>query len=134
MASVNKIILLGRCGKDPEIRYAGETPVATFSLATSEKFKDKSGQYQESTEWHNIVAWRKLAEICEKYLTKGKEVYIEGKIKTRSYDDKDGNKRYVTEIVADTIQLLGKREEGAPSQNEGSGYTSPDVDSEEMPF
>ncbi len=107
--SVNKVILVGNLGKDPELRYtASGTAVCTFSLATSERFKDRDGQQQEKTEWHNIVAWRQLAEICGKFLVKGKQVYIEGKIQTRSYDDRDGNKRYITEIVADQMQMLGR--------------------------
>jgi len=119
--SVNKVILVGNLGKDPELRYTPSgAAVATFSLATSERYKDRDGQQQEKTEWHNIVAWRQLAEICGKYLHKGKQVYIEGRIQTRSYDDKDGNKRYITEIVADQMQMLGGRgEEGG--QREG-GY------------
>ncbi len=119
--SVNKVILVGNLGKDPELRYTPSgTPVATFSLATSERYKDKSGQQQEKTEWHNIVAWRGLAEICGKFLHKGKQVYIEGKIQTRSYDDKDGNKRYMTEIVADNMQMLGRAgDEGGASQSYG---------------
>ena len=107
--SVNKVILVGNLGKDPELRYtASGTAVATFSLATSERYKDRDGSQQEKTEWHNIVAWRQLAEICGKYLHKGKQVFIEGKIQTRSYDDRDGNKRYITEIVVDQMQMLGR--------------------------
>jgi len=121
--SVNKVILVGNLGKDPELRYTpAGVAVATFSLATSERFKDKSGEMQEKTEWHNIVAWRQLAEICGKYLHKGKQVYIEGKIQTRSYDDRDGNKRYMTEIVADQMQMLGRLgEEGGGQQRSGEG-------------
>lgn len=119
--SVNKVILLGNLGKDPELRYTPSgTAVATFTIATSEKFKGRDGENQEKTEWHNIVAWRQLAEICGKYLHKGKQVYIEGRIQTRSYDDKDGNKRYITEIVADQMQMLGRAgEEGGGG---GGGY------------
>ena len=107
--SVNKVILVGNLGKDPELRYTpAGVAVATFSLATSERYKDRNGEMQEKTEWHNVVAWRQLAEICGKFLHKGKQVYIEGKIQTRSYDDKDGNKRYITEIVADQMQMLGR--------------------------
>ena len=121
--SVNKAILVGNLGKDPELRFTPSgVAVATFSLATSERYKGKDGQQQEKTDWHNIVVWRQLAEICEKYLTKGKQVYIEGKIQTRSYDDKDGNKRYITEIVADKMQMLGggdagNRQESRPAQS-----------------
>ena len=111
MSSVNKVILIGNLGKDPEIRYTAEnTPVANFSLATKEFYKDKNGNRQEVTEWHNIVAWRGLAEIAEKYLKKGKQVYVEGKIRSRNWDDKDGNKRYTTEIVADNFLMLGKKD------------------------
>ena len=107
--SVNKVILVGNLGKDPELRYtASGTAVVTFSLATTERYKDRDGAQQEKTEWHNIVAWRQLAEICGKYLHKGKQIFIEGKIQTRSYDDRDGNKRYITEIVADQMQMLGR--------------------------
>lgn len=118
--SVNKVILVGNLGKDPELRYTPSgTAVATFSLATTERYKDRDGQKQEKTEWHNIVAWRQLAEICGKFLHKGKQVYIEGKIQTRSYDDRDGNKRYITEIVVDQMQMLGTKDDG---QQGGGGY------------
>ena len=111
MASVNKVILVGHLGKDPEIRYTGNSiPVASFSLATTEYYKDKNGNRQEITEWHNIVAWRSLAELSEKYLKKGKQLYVEGKLRTRSWDDKEGNKRYTTEVIADNFVLLGKKE------------------------
>jgi len=107
--SVNKVILVGNLGKDPELRYtASGTAVVNFTLATSERFKDRSGQQQEKTEWHTIVAWRNLAEICGKYLHKGKQVYIEGKLQTRKWQDRDGNDRYTTEIVADQMQMLGR--------------------------
>lgn len=116
--SVNKVILVGNLGKDPELRYTPSgAAVATFSLATTERYKDRDGNRQEKTEWHNVVAWRQLAEICGKFLHKGKQVYIEGKIQTRSYDDRDGNKRYITEIVADQMQMLGSRED------QGGGYS-----------
>jgi len=123
--SVNKVILVGNLGKDPELRYTPSgAAVATFSLATTNPFKDREGNKQ--TEWHNIVAWRQLAEICGKYLHKGKQVYIEGRIQTRSYDDRDGNKRYITEIVADQMQMLGSRDEqgggyGGGQQSDGYG-------------
>jgi single-strand DNA-binding protein len=110
--SVNKVILIGNVGKDPEIRHldAGVS-VANFPLATSESYTAKNGEKVTTTDWHNIVLWRGLAEVAEKYVTKGKQVYIEGRIRTRSYDDKDGNKRYITEIYGDTMQLLGKKDE-----------------------
>lgn len=110
--SVNKVILVGNVGKDPEIRHLeGGTSVARFPLATSETYKNKSGELVTNTEWHNIVAWRQLAELAERYIRKGRQLYVEGKITTRQWDDKDGNKRYMTEIVADNIRLLGKKEE-----------------------
>jgi len=126
--SVNKVILVGNLGKDPELRYtASGTAVATFSLATTERYKDREGAQQEKTEWHNIVAWRQLAEICGKYLHKGKQVFIEGKIQTRSYDDRDGNKRYITEIVADQMQMLGRASDdsgGSGRANHGTTQSS----------
>jgi single-strand DNA-binding protein len=115
MAGINKAIIVGRLGKDPEMRYMPDgTAVANFSVATSEEWKDKaSGEKKERTEWHRIVAFRKLGEICGEYLSKGKLVYIEGRIQTRSWDDKDGNKRTTTEIVASDMQMLGPRDESA---------------------
>ncbi|HEY5673956.1 MAG TPA: single-stranded DNA-binding protein [Malonomonas sp.] len=125
--SVNKVILVGNLGKDPELRYTPSgAAVATFSLATSERYKDKDGNRQEKTEWHNIVVWRQLAEICGKYLHKGKQVYIEGKIQTRSYDDRDGNKKYITEIVADQMHMLGGRDEQGGGGNYGGGQQGGD--------
>jgi single-strand DNA-binding protein len=116
--AINKAILVGNLGKDPELRYtASGQAVATFSLATTEKFKNKGGEQQERTEWHNLVAWGPLAEICGKYLTKGKQIYCEGRIQSRSYDDRDGNKRYITEIVISEMQMLG----GRPGDEGGAG-------------
>lgn len=115
--SVNKVILVGNLGKDPELKeLPSGTKMTTFTMATTERYKDKQGAQQEKTEWHNIVAWGPLADICAKYLHKGKQVYIEGKIQTRTYDDRDGNKRYMTEIVANEMQMLGR-----PSDQGGSG-------------
>lgn len=109
---VNKVILVGRLGKDPEVRHLeNNNVVANFSLATSEVYRDKQGNKVEQTEWHNVVVWRRLAEIAEKFLRKGSMIYLEGKIKTRSWDDKEGNKRYTTEIVADNFQMLDKAPE-----------------------
>lgn len=128
MAGVNKVILVGRLGRDPEVRYtpSGVT-VATFSIATSDEWKDKdTGQKQERTEWHRIVAWGKLGEICGEYLSKGKQVYIEGRIQTRSWDDRDGNKRYTTEIVAREMVMLGGGSGGRSSDDypdSGDYYT-----------
>jgi single-strand DNA-binding protein len=106
--SVNKVILIGNLGKDPELRFTQTgSAVANFSIATSEQWNDRDGKRQERTEWHNIVVWGKQAESCGQYLAKGRQVYVEGSIRTRSYDDKTGTKRYVTEIVAQRIQFLG---------------------------
>lgn len=112
--SVNKVILIGRLGRDPELKYTPSgAPVAKFSLATDEVFKDRSGEQQKHTEWHNIVAWNKLAEICGEYLTKGKQVYIEGSIRSRQWDDKQtGAKRTAYEIVAQKMTMLGSKAEG----------------------
>ena len=143
--SVNKVILVGNLGKDPDLRYTtAGTAVANFTLATSERYKDRSGEQQKRTEWHNIVTWGNLAEICGKYLKKGKQVYIEGRIQSRSYDDRDGNKRYITEIVADQMKMLGRvGEEGdnyqrsvepsTPSESP-KGDKSPLDDYAEPPF
>ncbi len=107
MSNLNKVLLIGRLGADPELRYtADSTPVATFRMATSESYKDKSGNKQEKTEWHSIVAWRKLAEIAGEYLKKGRLVYIEGKIQSREYEGRDGVKRKVFEIVASDMKML----------------------------
>ena len=127
--SVNRVILVGHLGKDPEIRSTpGGQSVAKFSLATSEKFTDKSGEKQERTEWHNIVAWGKLGEICGQYLRKGKLVFIEGSLRTDSWDDKEsGQKKYRTEVIAQNMQMLGpKGEDGGSSSYEGgsSSYGS----------
>jgi len=108
--SINKVILIGRLGKDPEVKYTPSgAPVAKFTLATDEVFKDRSGETQRRTEWHNIVAWSKLAEICGEYLTKGKQVYIEGSIRSRQWEDPSGNKRTAYEIVARDMKMLGPR-------------------------
>lgn len=108
--SVNKVILIGRLGKDPELKYTPSgAPVAKFSLATDENFKDRTGEQQKRTEWHNIVAWNKLAEICGEYLTKGKQVYIEGSIRSRQWQDQSGNKRTSYEIIANQMQMLGSK-------------------------
>lgn len=129
MAGVNKVILVGNLGADPEMRYTpGGMAVANFKLATSESFKDKEGNKQTKTEWHKVVAFNKLAEICGEYLSKGKQVYIEGKIQTRSWDDKDGNKKYTTEIVANSMQMLGSR--GAES---GAAASAADISADEIP-
>jgi len=113
MKGLNKVTLIGNLGNDPNVQtLEGNIKVAKFSLATTENYKDSNGQNQSSTDWHNIVMWRGLAELAEKYLHKGSLVYIEGKIKSRSYDDKDGQKKYVTEIVAEELILLDKKTDG----------------------
>jgi single-strand DNA-binding protein len=112
MAGVNKVILIGNLGKDPEVRYLDNgVAVANFSLATTENYKNKEGERVSQTEWHNIVLWRGLAEVAEKWLKKGSSVYVEGKIRTRKWEDKDGNTRYSTEILVDNMTMLG----GKPS-------------------
>jgi single-strand DNA-binding protein len=113
MGSLNKVILIGNLGKDPEIRYTPDgSPVANFSLATTEFYTDKSGNRQQNTEWHNIVAWNRLADVAKRYLAKGRQVYIEGKLRTREWNDKEGNKRRTTEVIASQMVLLGPRPEG----------------------
>jgi single-strand DNA-binding protein len=126
MAGINKAILIGRLGSDPEVRYTPSgVAVANFSIATSEEWRDKdSGEKKERTEWHRIVAWRKLGEICGEYLSKGRQVYIEGRIQTRDWEDKDGNKRYTTEIVANDVQFLGGRDSGSGDRAASSASTS----------
>jgi len=136
---VNKVILVGNLGADPDMRYTPSGQgVCELRVATSESWNDKNGQRQERTEWHRIVVWGKRAEVCSKYLSKGRQVYVEGRIQTRSYDDKDGNKRYITEIIAADVQFLGGggregagaarsggREDGPPPPNDadfGGGY------------
>ena len=109
MAGINKVILIGNLGKDPEIITFETAKKATFPLATTEYFKNKAGEKVEQTEWHNIVCWRGLADIAEKILKKGTQIFIEGKLRTRSWEDKDGNKRYITEVVADNFSVLANR-------------------------
>ncbi len=124
MSGINKVILIGRLGGDPELKYTpGGTAVANFSLATSETWTDKQGQKQEKTEWHRVVVWGKLAELCNQYLAKGRQAYLEGSLQTRSWEDNDGKKKYTTEIVAKTIQFLGGN-----SQSSGSNDSGPDED------
>ena len=112
---INKVILIGNVGQDPEIRYTGDAAngakVATIRLATTERYRDRNGNLQEHTEWHSVVVWRNTADVVEKYVRKGTQLYIEGRIRTRSWDDQSGNKRYTTEIMADTLQLLGRRQD-----------------------
>lgn len=123
---VNKAILVGNVGKDPEVRYTQSgTAVATFSLATSDRKKGPDGQWADHTEWHNIVAWEKTAEVCSQYVRKGGQVYVEGKIQTRKWQDKEGNNRYTTEIVASQLVLLGKGAGGPRPEGGGSDYHQP---------
>ena len=117
-------MLIGNVGRDPEVRYLeGNVKVATFTLATSERFKDRSGELRENTEWHNIVAWRANADVAERFIHKGTQIYVEGRLRTRSYQDQSGVKKYTTEIQADTIQLLGRRPDGEGAPQQG-GYQS----------
>lgn len=140
MAGVNKVILVGNLGRDPELRFTpnGGQPVANFTLATSESFNNKSGEREERTEWHRIVVWGKTAEHCANYLAKGRQVYIEGKLQTREWEDKDGQKRRTTEVVAHTVQFLGKREGGAAGREsyDGGGNEPPPtpVGGDDIPF
>jgi len=136
-ASLNKVMLIGNVGRDPEMRYlqSGE-PVTTFSLATNRRWTGADGQPHEETEWHNIVAWRKLAEQCNEYLSKGRKVYIEGRLQTRSWDGPDGQKRYRTEIVANTMQMLDQRPRDGGAADEGRAGAPDDnaIDLDDTPF
>ncbi len=137
--SVNKVILVGNLGKDPEVKYTPSgVPVAKFSLATNERFKDKAGEWQDRTEWHNIVAWQRLAEIIGEYVKKGSKIYIEGRLQTSSWEDKQsGEKKYRTEVVASDLVLLGGRgegggdHEGRPSRSGASSFDQRTSHSEE---
>ncbi len=141
---VNKAILIGRLGRDPEMRYTGGgTPVCNFSLATDESYTDKSGQRQKKTEWHNIVAWGKLAENCSNLLSKGKLAYVEGKLQTREWNDRDGNKRRTTEIVINRMRVLTPRggpaldmdaDAGASAGVEPPEETAPHITDDDVPF
>lgn len=116
------MILVGNLGKDPEVRHLdGGATVCNFPLATTETYKDKQGNRQEQTEWHNIVLWRGLAEVAEKYLKKGMSIYVEGKLRTRSWEDKEGHKRYTTEVIGDTFTMLGKKSDNASGGNHAEG-------------
>lgn len=125
--SLNKVMLIGNVGKDPEVRYldgnnnpnSGSTKVATFTLATTERYRDRNGELRENTEWHNIVAWRNSADVAEKYIRKGTQLYVEGKLRTRSWTDQTGNKRYTTEVTVDNLQLLGRKSDNPGAQDGG---------------
>jgi len=140
MSSLNKVMLIGRLGKDPEVKFTSSgTAVCNFSLATSETFKDKSGEKQEKTEWHNVQLWQKLAEIAGEYLIKGSLVYIEGRLQTRKWQDKEGNDRYTTEIVGERMQMLGSKGDGgrsdrAASGSQSSGYENSSMPDDDVPF
>jgi single-strand DNA-binding protein len=122
MASVNKVILIGNLGRDPELRYTqGGQAVTNFTMATSERFTDRNGDQQERTEWHRIVVWGKTAENCAQYLAKGRSVYVEGRLQTRDWEDKDGNKRQTTEISAQRVQFLGGPRSGGSGAGQGAG-------------
>ena len=133
--SLNKVMLIGNLGRDPEVRFTqGGTPVANFTLATNERWTDQSGERQEKTEWHRIVVWGKQAEIAGEYLRKGRQVYVEGSLQTREWTDRDGNKRYTTEVKALRFQMLGSRDVCDPSsvpvesaQAQGGGYQEDDI-------
>ena len=130
-SGINKVILVGNLGKDPEVRYLDNgVAVANFSLATSENYKNKQGERVSQTEWHNIVLWRGLAEVAEKYLKKGSSIYIEGKIKNRKWEDKDGNTRYNTEILGDNMTMLGAK----PSSEDTSIKTNTQETNDDLPF
>ena len=141
MASLNKVMLIGNLGKDPEVRFtASGQAVASFSLATSEKFKGKNGEWEERTEWHNITLWGKLAEISGEYLSKGKTIFVEGRLQTRKWQDKSGNDRYTTEIVGDKMQMLSpKGEKGggettSTPKNSVASYEEPPFQDDDIPF
>jgi|TARA_B100000795_G_C22801093_1_gene441958 single-strand DNA-binding protein len=140
MAGVNKVILIGHLGKDPEVRHLENgTAVANFTLATSESYKDKQGNRIDQTEWHNVIVWRGLAEVAEKFLKKGSQVYVEGKLRTRSWEDQTGNKRYTTEIVADNFTMLSKKDENNQPQNQQTPPTTvqnsaPVDEADDLPF
>ena len=133
MSSLNKAMIIGRLGQDPDVRYTqSNTAVANLSVATSERYKDNMGEWKENTEWHRVVAWGRLAEICQEYLKKGSQVYIEGPIQTRKWEDKEGQTRYTTEIKALTMTMLDSKGEGSaedvPSKPDSSQPVSSSVD------
>ncbi len=136
--SVNKAIVIGRLGNDPEVKeLPSGQKVANFSIATSENWNDKTGQKQERTEWHRIVVWGKTAEICAQYLSKGRQVYLEGRLQTRSWEDNQGQKRYTTEIVANTVQFLGAKATGDTAETNADKHefnSEPSFETTEVPF
>ena len=139
MSSLNKVMIIGRLGCDPEVRYTqGGNAVCNFRVATTEAWKDKEGERQEKTEWHRIVVWGRQAETCGEYLQKGRSVYLEGRIQTREWEDKEGNKRWTTEVNADRVLFLGGRDDegggGSSGSNYGSGGGGAKVDDSDIPF
>jgi single-strand DNA-binding protein len=135
MASVNKVILIGNLGRDPELRStANGNLVANFPIATTEVWTGKDGQKQERTEWHRIVVWGKQAEICNQYLVKGKQIYVEGTLQTRSWEDRDGNKRYTTEVKGLRVLMLGKPDGGSRSSEQPAPPQDPDFSDDDIPF
>jgi single-strand DNA-binding protein len=148
MSSLNKVMLIGHLGKDPEIRYTQDgSPVASFSLATSETWTDKNGNRQEHTEWHNIVAWTRLADLSKRFLAKGRQVYIEGRLRTREWNDKENNKRRTTEVIASQMVLLGARPQTvennssypapvqkSPAEPADQGFNDVGITDEDIPF
>lgn len=136
MSGVNKVILLGNLGTDPKLEYTPSgAPVCNFSVATSEKWKDKQGENHSRTEWHKIVVWGKLAELCNEHLAKGRQAYIEGKLNTRNWEDKEGNKRYTTEINANTVQFIGgKGEENANPRDTKQPELNTEFTTADIPF
>jgi len=132
---INKVILVGNLGQDPEARFTqAGTAVTSLSLATSERWKDKEGNMQESTEWHRIVAWGKLAEICSEYLKKGQQIYAEGKLQTRKWQDNDGNDRYTTEVVMSVMKMLGAKGSSGEASSQGGGGDYGHNTGEDVPF
>ena len=129
---LNKVTLIGMVGKDPETRKFADTMVCNFSLATSEKFKDKEGKVQEATEWHNLQIWGKLAEIAEKYIKKGSKIYVEGKIKTRAYETESGQKKYVTEIIVNDLKMLDRKPDNGEIKGDAPKSNAPEDD--DLPF
>ena len=141
MASVNKVILIGNLGRDPEVKYTQNgTAVANLNVATNEVWTDKSGQKQERTEWHRVVVWGKQAQVLGEHLSKGKQIYVEGSLQTRSWDDREGNKRYTTEVRAVRVLMLGRAEAGArveaevPGPETGPEMAGPEMNDDEVPF
>lgn len=138
MGNLNKVMLIGRLGADPEVRYTqSNTAVATLNLATTERYKDSNGELQESTEWHRIVAWGRLAEICQQYMKKGGQIYVEGSLQTRAWEDKEGQKRYTTEVKALSIQMLDSKSDGGSGSSNNKQEEAATVDAQDdddLPF